>query len=39
MEDPASLQPVFAGVYGVYSVQTPFSLWTRSGDQAGQACR
>jgi uncharacterized protein YbjT (DUF2867 family) len=24
MEDPASLQPHFAGAYGVYSVQTPY---------------
>jgi uncharacterized protein YbjT (DUF2867 family) len=24
MDDPASLRPVFVGVYGVYSVQTPY---------------
>jgi uncharacterized protein YbjT (DUF2867 family) len=24
MEDPASLQPIFAGAYGVYSVQNPY---------------
>jgi uncharacterized protein YbjT (DUF2867 family) len=25
MEDPASLAPIFAGAYGVYSVQTPYA--------------